>query len=536
MQRNLVEKVFEWDLISSPEVLWPFLSDTPRLNEALNLPPYQTRETFDSENLRRRFGEMVEDGTHIRWEEPPFEWAENGWWSWRRFYDDGPLRETGGTLMLLPSGNGGTHLQYKLEVKPNGKLGKLLIATGHLKSAAKSFKKLTRDIDRFCQKPLGDFYSNFSAASLETGATTLPEAENGTERLLKQFTQWLTVAPDADRIELRSKRLARCLNISRSEALRVCLLAVKAGDINLKYRAVCPVCRGSALEAQTLSDIPALMACRACGAGYSRDLNGSLEVLFSSKEPAYDDPAFCSDGPSLLPHVAVQLNLDEMERREMEYALPAGTYIVRVADGQVSDVFTFDSEGGVAITVAENISVTANANGSVIENYRKISQTVKIERCQWPDDTLSVAEALAEQCFHDLMPGERLADGESAPIDFGVVLAVSDPERPLQNMHDGALLLEADGAYQIIFTSLQNAVDAAVSLMAEHPNARFAMDCGPLTIATFGDKMRYIGTITEKARSLSISGNRGVILTSQRMNEALLKARISLPATALKNI
>jgi len=112
MRQGLIEKTYEWDLSAAPSQLWPLLSDTARLNEALDLPRYSISETFDSESLRRRYGEMVEDEKRVRWEEPPFEWVENGWWRWRRFYDHGPLRETGGVLMFMPAESGRTHMHY----------------------------------------------------------------------------------------------------------------------------------------------------------------------------------------------------------------------------------------------------------------------------------------------------------------------------------------------------------------------------------------------------------------------------------------
>jgi len=465
---------------------------------------------------------MLEDGRRVRWEEPPYEWVDNGWWRWRRFYDDGPLRETGGILMLMPGKSGGTHMHYTLIVEPNGALGRMLLASGHLKLAAKSFRKFTNKVDEFARRPLGEFYSNFSSSSSKIKPPSLPKARNAEGALLTQFAGWLAVAPRADRGDLRSKRLARCLNVSETEALRACLRAVKSGDLVMRYRAVCSVCRASAIEVNSLGQIPRLMACRGCGAGYHRDLSGSIEVLFSVAGMSDGDGTYCGSGPNNMPHVCAQQNLGGLERRDLDYELPPGMYLARAIDGPVSEIFEIKERGGVHVVLTNEINVTPHEKGSVIENHSKREHTVAIERCEWPVDCLPVADLLAEQCFHDLMPQEILAEGDSASIDFGVVLAIGDLPKPLAASEGGAIIESGEGYHAILFTSVKRAVAAAGV-------------CGPVSLATFGNEMRYVGTIPNTARTMCQAGYRGVIGTSQRMNEALLTAGVPLPASALSN-
>jgi len=157
MRDRLIEKVFEWDLVSSPQALWPLISDTARMNQALGLPPYDISETFDENSIRRRYGQMIEDEQRVRWEEP------------------------------MPGKNNGTHVNYTLSVDPNGALGRMLIASGHLKLAARSFRKFTTQLDKFCQKPFGDFYSNLAATTTKKSSRKLPKPTSDEEKLLNQF-------------------------------------------------------------------------------------------------------------------------------------------------------------------------------------------------------------------------------------------------------------------------------------------------------------------------------------------------------------
>ena len=533
MRKGLIEKTYEWDLSAAPSQLWPLLSDTTRLNEALNLPRYSVTETFDSESLRRRYGEMFESENRVRWEEPPFEWVENGWWRWRRFYDQGPWSETGGVLMLMPGRKSGTHMHYTLSVDPRGAMGKMLVASGYLKQAARGFRKLTQDIDGFCRRPMGDFYSNYSAKMQKTTLKMLPKAEGKEAEILTQFAHWLAVAPFADRSDLRSKRLARCLGVSHSEAFRACLTAVGSGDLEMRYRAVCPVCRASAVEVSELKKIPALLACRGCGAGYHRDLSKSVEVLFSLAGLGKPDATYCGSGPSLSPHAAVQQNLGAMERRDLEHVFPPGVYAARAIDGPVSDAFVAEKSTGAHIRLTDSEIVVLPLQGStVIENHTKRPFAITVERDDLPDDALPVSEALAERALLDLLPAEALPDGDSAAIGDGVILGIADLGKPLSTTHSATVIDAEDGYTGVFAGSLKRGVSLAEALRREHPEARFALDHGPLTIAMLGGHMRHIGTVPDTAKSLCLGGHRGVIVVSPRMKDALKAQGIDEP-TAL---
>lgn len=522
MRKGLIEKTYEWDLSASPSQLWPVLSDTARMNEALHLSRYSISETFDSESLRRRYGEMIEDNHRVRWEEPPYEWVENGWWRWRRFYDHGPLCETGGVLMLMPGRSGGTHMHYTLSVDPRGAMGRMLVASGHLKQAARSFRKFTYDANAFCLKPRGDFYSNFSAKLHNKPLKSLPKAKSRDADILTRFAQWLAVAPFADRTDLRSKRLARCLDIDHSDAFRACLVAVQSGDLEIRYRAICTVCRASAIEVAELKQISTLLACRGCGAGYHRDLSKNVELLFSVAGSDNSGGEYCGSGPKVTPHACVQQNLGAMERRELEYLLPTGRYIARAIDGPVSAPFDVESNEGAQVRLTtEGIVVLPLQGKTVIENHTKRPFSVSIERCDWPEDYLPVSEALAEQVLFELLPSEFLPDGDSASIGEGVIFGIADLSKTLPKDQTSAVIESDNGYYAVYIASLDKAVSFAEKLRKDHPEARFALDYGPLTIATLGGQMRHIGTVPDTVKSMCLSGHRGVIVTSPRMKDAL---------------
>ncbi len=72
----LWERTFSWELKSSPTQLWPFVSNTERLNRALGLPSVNYRTENHPQGGVRKFGEFKLGAVHVAWEEHPFEWIE----------------------------------------------------------------------------------------------------------------------------------------------------------------------------------------------------------------------------------------------------------------------------------------------------------------------------------------------------------------------------------------------------------------------------------------------------------------------------
>src|SRR3954469_12818663 len=106
----------EWRLRAQPRQLWPFVSDTERLNAALGLPPVTFTDERGAQGYRR-FGEFSYLGMRIRWEEKPFEWIEGEQLGVERLYENGPILRLRSFVRLLPDGPG-TLLQHSLDYEP----------------------------------------------------------------------------------------------------------------------------------------------------------------------------------------------------------------------------------------------------------------------------------------------------------------------------------------------------------------------------------------------------------------------------------
>src|SRR5229473_8076315 len=95
---------WEFDLDSSPEQLWPLLSDTNRFNRDTGVPPVQAVQTEAGKmkNARRRL-RLSAFGIPVEWEEQPFEWVRPTRFGVLRRYSKGPIAELRVLVELIPT-------------------------------------------------------------------------------------------------------------------------------------------------------------------------------------------------------------------------------------------------------------------------------------------------------------------------------------------------------------------------------------------------------------------------------------------------
>src|SRR5918911_1371906 len=116
---------FELDLESSPDRLWPLVSDTNRFNRDTGVPAVV--EGGRGPNARRRL-RLTRLGVPIEWEEEPFEWISPHRFSVLRRYVRGPLKSMRVSATLTPREPAGTHLVYDVRARPRNLVGHLAAA------------------------------------------------------------------------------------------------------------------------------------------------------------------------------------------------------------------------------------------------------------------------------------------------------------------------------------------------------------------------------------------------------------------------
>src|SRR4029079_4425083 len=114
------------DLTSAAHDLWPYVSDTDRMNQIVGLPPVRIERTR-LEGEAATFLSNVVLGLSLRWREYPFEGLQGQRWSVLRVFESGLMRWYRVRMELEPLPTGGTRLHYSMQFEPRYRLLAFLV-------------------------------------------------------------------------------------------------------------------------------------------------------------------------------------------------------------------------------------------------------------------------------------------------------------------------------------------------------------------------------------------------------------------------
>src|ERR1043166_8981949 len=89
-----------------PDRLWPLVSDTDRINQAVGLPAVAYRQVEDAQGIRRLIGANRLYGIPLEWEEKPYEWIRPVWHEVERIFPRGLITAYRFGLRLVPHQDG----------------------------------------------------------------------------------------------------------------------------------------------------------------------------------------------------------------------------------------------------------------------------------------------------------------------------------------------------------------------------------------------------------------------------------------------
>ena len=423
---------WEYDLKASPQALWPLVADTNRFNRDAGLPDVLERTASDPEAAKnRRRLRLSKLGVKIEWEEEPFEWVRPYRFGVLRRYKTGPVAEARVTAELIERESGGTHLVYQVWARPRGAFGRAVIPVQVGRISARKFASVFRRYDALAaaNEPL---QHATHATHLAASERALLEAQR--RKLLDAGARASDVARLVETIEggdeltlarIRPYALADAWGTPRRDALELCLLATRAGLLDLRWELLCPLCRGAKQSATTLRDVRADLHCDSCNIDFTVNFDRSVEVIFRPNAAVRRVEAreFCVGGPQVTPHVVVQQLVAAGASREVAPLLEAGRHRLRTQSlpgGQF--VFVAD-DGARALTLRASGSTWPSDEPRVstrpsltFENATRDEQLFILERTAWSDSAATAAEVTALQLFRDLFSAEALRPGEQISV------------------------------------------------------------------------------------------------------------------------
>jgi eukaryotic-like serine/threonine-protein kinase len=433
---RVVRYDFGWELESSPQQLWPYVSNTERLNRAAGLQAVQFSTQVEGERVKR-FGRVREAGLMIGWEEHPFEWVEARRMGVLREFHAGPLKWLISQVELTPRAGGGTTLAHRVRLEPHGLLGRTAAAVKVGVQGRRALDRIYRRIDAALGGKLGPnaLVDPFEEPPALPGARRR-RLEQLLDRLgarglepavVERLGDFLALAPPQEVARVRPLALARRLALDPAQVTAACLHGAREGLLVLLWDILCPVCRIPSEVKDTLKALRDHGRCEACNLDFDLDFANSVEMVFRAHPEVRDAEVatYCVGGPAHSPHVAAQVRVAGGERIELELALGEGAYRLRGPQLPFTVDFRVEPAAGASswdLHLARGPDATlprvlrAGRQLLALTNDHGEELVVRVERTVARDDALTAARASALALFRELFPGEVLSPGQLVSV------------------------------------------------------------------------------------------------------------------------
>jgi adenylate cyclase len=402
-----------------PRDLWTFLSDTERMNRAVDLPAVEFLPIPDRSKKGHYRAETRWLGMKLSYEELPFEWVEGRYYRVERRYGSGPMERIIGGLRFLPSADG-TELEVFADILPRTWVG-AMVAGRVGRNAVQGILDLARALERHAADPARE-----PAPALPPPGTVHADVLDSRLAQVKaggpvaKLRGHLLEAGDLEVVRMRPFELADRWGQDRMKVLLLFLYAARSGVLDLAWDVLCPNCRMPSRRIQTLAQMKSEAHCDTCDVKYGADFARSVEVRFTVN-PAVREArreTFCIGGPANMPDIVAQLRLEPGEVRKEPFALPGP---LRVRCYQAPGIVPL--EGTKVRIEADGVRVAPGEPGVLeVTNTLGVEALVVVERETWQGTAATAALVTSLQDFRDLFPSEAVAPGEEIGISSLAVL------------------------------------------------------------------------------------------------------------------
>ena len=428
---------WHWQFDQPADAVWAIYADTARFNEAAGFPAHTIREEEQADGAVRYFGTGRIGSYTLEWEEIPTNWSQKLWFRHTRLFSRGPFAEITAYVQVESVGTGCV-CHYQLTAIPNGWLGTLLLLTGFFKNSEKKFSAMAAQVRQRAADE-SELAFEFEAPVLAAGgaarAGKLGQQLAGSRyspQLENHLLHWILERPEVDVWTIRPKALAQRWQVPPRHVIELCLAAVDAGMLSMRWDLLCPNCRVGKATTTTMDEIPKGAHCDSCNIDYQRNFSRNVELAFfpSKSIRPLSSGEYCLFGPGSTPHIQVQLRAEPGTMRIEQHRLEKGHYNIRTLEPGNSEDLLWNSdlfpciEFDEAGTLKLNYSEVGPAQLQ-IKNRSGRARTVIIEFQAWKTNVLSAHEASTLQCFRELFSSQILRPGDLVEID-SVVLMFTD--------------------------------------------------------------------------------------------------------------
>lgn len=575
---SVVRVTTSLDLASSRRALWPWITDTDRINRGVGMAPVHP-EPIEAESSAAREGARFlvstrSAGLAIRYDEFPFEWQAERHFRIVRKMREGPFEALRVNFDLAPGPEGeGTRLEVAVAITLRAAVARPLAwAAG--RSFLRKLVRLTRAIDAHLSEGSPDPYLE-AAVPANTDALANAAAlltKSGIEAArVERLARYVGGAADADVVRIRPFELAARWGDDALETLRAFLHAVPAGLVELRWSIVCPSCRTASREVTALEAIGEGGHCQLCDVTFDLDLDRAVEATFIVHPAIRDVPSqlFCVGGPARTPHVLAQACVPDGSATEIPAPEAPGRYRLFARGGAWADV-TVDAagapsarirlaEGGAeprAVIVApEGLLSVANGTGegrhvklerredatraatahvvSTLPEFRRLFSRELLK----PETPLKVARVAI--LFSDLTGSTALYSRVGDAAAFRLVDDHFDVLRDAMAAHGGAVVKTMGDAVMAAFVDASLCARAALAALrsferfrAEREHGAFiglklGMFVGPCYVVSANGALDYFGQTVNVASRIQHLAESGELVLDASTFESLPQEALS---------
>jgi class 3 adenylate cyclase len=474
-----IERLWVYELAGTPQVWWPVISDTSRMNRALG-----TAEMTFVEKDGKRYGSSKPGGVRHEWLELPWSWVAEQWQCSTRIYERGFSRVSYTIHRLEPTADG-TRLYIYVGLVPRGTLGAAALRLG-LPTIKRAYDRVLPRVADELDKPRptvlqlpATALADDAAARLRVGREQLL-AEGMPAPCVDRLVEWIRTGDDADLHRIQVRERARAWKVDELDLLRTALHATRAGLLDLSWDTICPHCRGVRDEHSRLSELVARSHCAPCGVDFTTDVAEAVEVTFRvhSSIREVPDRLYCSAEPATKDHVRVQATLPPGSTTVLQPRLAPGRYVMRCGyrDGWYLDVEP-DGPNELAFDEREpGKTVGASTRPTIrVPNPKDEPDRFTLERTTWSDDALRPGMLLSFQEFRDLFSADY--------IGADVALAVGEQTLLFTDVV-GSTAFYASRGDPAAFVEIKKHFDEVFAIVARHRGA-VVKTIGDAVVATF---------------------------------------------------
>ncbi|MEP7358563.1 MAG: adenylate/guanylate cyclase domain-containing protein [Anaerolineales bacterium] len=556
---------WEWHLKASQEALWPLVSDTNRFNRDTGVPAVEVRPPDGSwaDDNQRRLLRLYRFGVAVEWEEEPFEWVRPYRFSVIRRYRRGPVAEMRTLTELNPSPHQGTRLIYQVWARPNGLFGHIAIPAQIGVLSYRGFDRAFRSYDRAAASktpapPLASVRLAPGGSERLAGGRAALLRQGASAELADLLITLLNEADDMALFRLRPYALADYWEKPRRAVLELCLLATRAGVLNLRWELLCPLCRGNRVSAGALSEVKSQVHCDSCHIDYTVNFDRSVELTFRPNPAIRPTPesTYCVGGPQVTPHIVAQQLLPPGQQRTVPLELSPGRYRLRTLSLRGGQALAVDAGGAAQAKLAANDEgwpgdelLLAPAATVQLANETTAAQLFILERMAWSDQAATAAEVTSLQMFRDLFADEALRPGEHISVGrltvmftdlrgstrlyresgdavaFGQVMTHFDILQAAITAESGAVVKTIGDAVMAVFlrpiAALRAVFRAQAALAAPATSLKplqlkAGIHTGSCVAVTLNDRLDYFGSAVNIAARLAglSAGQAGVVVSA----------------------